>query len=464
MDLDTRGETEHRGSQLCSVAEADMKKSCAVDFKTVMAFTFAVLLCLSLAVNVRQSAECSALTMQLSMQRQRDMTDVVSAMADIEINLEKLLLASGAKQSADLLGKTALLAQHVETGLARLPLKAETSLGAMKFAGQMGDYAMTLAAQISGGRMISAEDERQIESLLTACQGLNAHLSSAGDRLYAEPMPDADMYGDSNGGWQESAFAGNQAMEYPSLIYDGPFSDGRINRKSEGLTGERITRRQAKEAAARYAGVLPDHVHEAADSGGMFEAFGFVADAPDGRISVQVTGQGGHLLWMMPEEAEFEKIRSREECLYSAAKWLKETGFSDMEQCFVQVYDGLVVANFAAREHDVLVYPQQVKVQVSMASGNVVGAECSQYWMNQKQRREPQAKLTAAQAQHMLSPRLEVEESRLCIIPDQDEERLCWEFKGTFGTETYYVYIDANTGEAADILRIAVTQDGETAL
>ncbi|MBQ7785247.1 MAG: germination protein YpeB [Clostridia bacterium] len=441
-----------------------MKKRVKADWKTAMVFSFAVLSCLSLAGNVRQHMKCSALSAQLTMQRQRDMTDVVSAMADIEVNLEKLLIASGAMQSAELLGKTALLAQHVETGLSRLPLSAQTSLSTMRFAGQMGDYAMTLAAQVSAGRVLSAEDERQIESMLTACQGLNTYLSRAGDHLYEEPMPDAQMFGDSNEGWQESVFAGSQAMTYPSLIYDGPFSDGRTDRKPEGLTGERITRGQAKEAAARYAGTTADRVYEAADSGGAFEAFGFLAETPDGKVSVQVTGQGGHLLWMMPEEAEFEIKRSQEECLESAQRWLEEMGFEDMQRCFVQAYDGMVVANFAAQQHGVLVYPQQVKVQISMDSGAVVGAECSGYWLNRKQREEPSVRLTAAQAQQMLSERLEVRESRLCIIPDQDKERLCWEFRGTFGGETYYVYIDANTGAAADILRIALTQDGETAL
>lgn len=56
------------------------------------------------------------------------------------------------------------------------------------------------------------------------------------------------------------------------------------------------------------------------------------------------------------------------------------------------------------------------------------------------------------------------EESRLCVIPQTDGERLCWSFKGTFGGAAYYVFIDAKTGEAADILRVAQTADGETAI
>ena len=423
-----------------------------------------VLLCLSLGAIGVLSSRNRALADRLSMERQRDMTDVVGAMADIEVNLQKLLIASGASQSVSLLGETALLAQHVETGLSRLPLSVETAADAMKFAGQMGDYVMTLAAQVSGGEMISTGDETQIEGLLSACQGLNAHLVQVGERLYSEPMEEAELYGGAGSSWHENAIAGEGDIEYPSLIYDGPFSDGRTNGPPKGLTGGRVTREQARAQAARFAGVPLERVHDAADSGGQFEAFGFAAETDNGSVSVQVTGQGGHLLWMMPEQAEYEERISQERCLDAAAQWLEEMGFGQMERCFVQQYDGMVVANFAAVQDQVLLYPDQVKVQVNMETGTVVGAECSQYWMNHTQREGLAPKITRQEAQQALSSRLEVKGARLCVIPTDAGEALCWEFDGAFADAQYYAYVDAETGEAREILRVTQTPDGETAI
>ncbi|MGN0997353.1 MAG: PepSY1/2 domain-containing protein [Candidatus Ventricola sp.] len=440
--------------------QAQAPKKRRPDGRTVASGVLAVGLCLSLGANAAQAVRSRDLETRLSMERQRDMTDVVSAMADIEVNLQKLLIASGASQSVALLGKTALLAQHVETGLSRLPLSEQTAAGAMKFAGQMGDYVMTLASRVSSGGMLTTDDEQRIEELLSACQGLNAHLLGAYDQLYAEPITVTD----AAGGWPEAALAGDSGIEVPSLIYDGPFSDGRTNGAPRGLTGERVTREQAREAAARFAGVTADRVTDAADSGGSFEAFGFTADTPDGRLSVQVTGQGGHLLWMMPEQAAYEARLSQEECLTRAKAWLSQAGFGEMERCFVQQYDGMVVANFAGVQDGVLIYPDQVKVQVSMQSGAVVGAECSQYLMNHAARGDLTPKLAAARAQQALSPRLQVQKSRPCVIPTDSGERLCWEFEGTFSGADYYAYVDANTGEPAQILRVEQTQDGQTAL
>lgn len=426
---------------------------------------FAVLLCLSLGVNAAQSVRNRRLSERISTQSQREMSDVLAAMADIEVNLAKLLIASGASQSVTLLGETALLAQHVESGLSRLPLRYETASGAMKFAGQIGDYAMTLASQVSGGSMLSSDDERQLGQLLGACHELGEHLQSLSAQIAADPAMTLAQEGIALGAAEgEEAEGGEGAIEYPSLIYDGPFSDGRVPGKALALTGERITREQARQAAARYAGTTSDRVSDAADSGGLFEAFGFTAETGAGRLSVQVTGQGGHLLWMMPERAEFAQRVGQEECLRAAVVWLADSGFGPMEPCFVQQYDGMVVANFAAVQEGVLLYPDQVKVQVSMDTGTVVGAECTQYLTNHARRESLTPEIAETEARQMISERLDITASRLCVIPREGGERLCWEFEGMFGGAKYLVYIDAMTGEAAEILCVAQTADGEAAI
>jgi hypothetical protein len=43
-------------------------------------------------------------------------------------------------------------------------------------------------------------------------------------------------------------------------------------------------------------------------------------------------------------------------------------------------------------------------------------------------------------------------------------ELLCWEFTGTFAGGTYYVYVDAQSGEAVKILRLERTQEGDTVI
>ena len=94
----------------------------------------------------------------------------------------------------------------------------------------------------------------------------------------------------------------------------------------------------------------------------------------------------------------------------------------------------------------VTLYPDQVKVQVSMDSGRVVGAECSQYLANHTRRTDVTPTVTAAQAREMVSPKLTIRSERLCVIPLDAGEALCWGFSCTDGAADYWVFINAKSG------------------
>ncbi len=224
----------------------------------------------------------------------------------------------------------------------------------------------------------------------------------------------------------------DSGIEYPSLIYDGPFSDGRTDRQSALLNTSRFSRQQAREAAAKYAGVTVEHVTEAADSGGRFEAFGFMADTPDGHIAVQVTGQGGFLLWMMPENAEFAQRRGARKNACKTQRFIWRTWASarwSRVLCSSKTAWWSLIS--PSVQDGVTLYSDQVKVQVSMDSGRVVGAECSQYLANHTRRTDIVPTVDVLQAREMVSGRLSVKSERLCVIPQDEDEILCWGFECT---------------------------------
>lgn len=148
----------------------------------VMLAALTVMLCLSIGASGVFRLREANVRREMAMQQQREMADVIAAMADIEVNLSKLLIASGARQSVSLLGETALLAQHVESGLSRMAVSEQTAGDAMKFAGQMGQYSLALAAQVSDGGMLTGDDERQIEDMMQACHAPGTAAGRAGRR------------------------------------------------------------------------------------------------------------------------------------------------------------------------------------------------------------------------------------------------------------------------------------------
>ena len=61
--------------------------------------------------------------------------------------------------------------------------------------------------------MLTGDDERQIEDMMQACHALGQQLAGQGGEI---SWPDAET---------------DSGIKYPSLIYDGPFSDGKTDRR-----------------------------------------------------------------------------------------------------------------------------------------------------------------------------------------------------------------------------------------
>ena len=256
-------------------------------------------------------------------------------------------------------------------------------------------------------------------------------------------------------------------IDYPSLLYDGPFSDGKKLGMARGLNGSQITAEEAVKIAMAFVGNESVMSFErATDTDGPVPTYGVSLRLADVKLTVNVTRQGGKILWMTSETAGFSPDLDIGECVLHAKAFLTSRGFGDMRESYTQQYDGIAVINFAAVQNDVILYPDLVKIQVRMDTGAVIGIEANNYWMNHVRRERLHPLLTESQAKTRVSDRLSISSARLCVIPVEDglgtgrTEALCWEFKGSASGSEYLVYIDAETGEEMNVLKVVVSGGG----
>ena len=98
-----------------------------------------------------------------------------------------------------------------------------------------------------------------------------------------------------------------------------------------------------------------------------------------------------------------------------------------------------------------LLYPDAVKVWLRPGDGQVVGMDATAYWQNHGERSLRPAALAAEDAREKLHDSLTVSGVRRALITKDGEERDCHEFSCTRGEESLRVYLDAATGQEADI-------------
>lgn len=391
---------------------------------------------------------------------------LMSAMARMEqvrLNIDKALVSQDEGQSARLIGRVSSDAAAVQGSLSALPL-AQSAMGdAVKLCGQLSDYAESLLAQADSA--LSAKDADLLTELSHACDALldvlrraDAQMRAGGLRFDAEGvyMADADQV---NRPLESAA----ESIDYPTLIYDGPFSDVISEDAPRGLGEGEVTREEAVRLAAEFVGVSPENAAFTQESGGSIPAYDVQAVRGDITLHLAVTKQGGQILWMFPETAGFSTGCGLPESERAAADFLAAHGYGEMHLTFWQMYGGMATLSYAAVQDGVVLYPDLIKVQVRLDTLEVVGLEARHYLSSHTHRDSLAPGITRENARNAVSERLAIRGARLCLIPLNRQEYLCWEFTGEYAGQTYYVYIDARTGRQRDIQRLVVTGEGPQA-
>ena len=438
----------------------------------ILLYTFlsvAVLLSIYLALDYGIQAQRSAQALEDAYaQRVLETQEHLQA---IGLKLGKAPVAADARTQVELLAGISRQADSVVSGLSALPLSHIAMSDTLKFCNQLSEYAMVLALSVAAGQPLTERETAELVSLESQCALLTGQFATARETMVAESLRltarPGVFYAEAQAARRplEQVADPDNGMDYPSMIYDGAFSDARHYGSPKALGEGRIDQRQAMEAARAFVGEERVRSVEAApDSGGALASYGVKLTLNDGVVlNAEVTRQGGKMLWMVPEHAAFEPGWTLEECAEAARDFLLDRGYGEMEANHYQVYDGLAVINFVAVQDGVLLYPDLVKVQVRMDTGEVVGLEANNYLMNHTERTGLSPVLSGEQALEKASSRLEAGQARLCVIPYREGERLCYEVPGRYEGREYRVYIDAITGEEAEVLMMVDSVGGRMA-
>lgn len=374
---------------------------------------------------------------------------------DMQLALSKALLSQDEKAEAQYLSQVSAGAAQVQRSLSLLPLSHTATQSAVKFANQAADYTASLLK----GNGLTAEDAARLSAMIDTCGQYAAALFNARDALSDRAVSGADtFYPDAA---EQDAPAYDSAVSYPTLIYDGPFSDARDTGSAKGLSGRTITWEEATAAARDFIGA--DRVKRALpaqETGGSIPCFGVTLELSDVTVHAAVTKQGGKVLWMAPEKADFSPLRSVEECRDAALQFLDAQGFHNMQPTYFQVYQGVAVISFAATQGETLLYPDLIKVQCRLDTAQVVGIEARNYWQNHTARGLLVPRLSAEEAREKVSGRLNISSFRLCLIPTDSGEKLCYEFQGDYLGRTYLSYINALDGRQEQLLKVVESAAG----
>ena len=253
-----------------------------------------------------------------------------------------------------------------------------------------------------------------------------------------------------------------EGVKYPTLIYDGPFSQSTTQKEVKGLPSNEVSQEEAQKVIEKVYGSVSDLKFEG-NTTGTFETYNFSFTTETGKsFYAQVTKRGGLLLNVTSYGVnDTDEALSLTQCKAKAEEFAKNLGL-DVESVWATTLSGMAYINLTPVVGSVIIYPDMIKVKVSTSTGEILGWEATSYAYNHIERTNLVTTISLDEARKKVGSQLSIQTERIALIPqDYNKETLTYEFMCTFDEATYYVYIDATTGIETQVLKIIETTNGE---
>lgn len=425
-----------------------------------------VLIVVLFSAFVINAQKASELSRQLNADAERSLSTLEACMSSINTNLTKGLYANTTPMLSSMAISLTRDAASAKNSLSALPLSDTQLDNMLKFLSQVGAFVSTLDRKLSLGEPITSEERNQLKQLIDVSQKLLSELDTitqgvedgsvsfkqAGSTL--QKSADQSVQIDSAFGDAEQTLT-----DYPTLIYDGPFSDHILNQTPKTLEGKTdISKEKALEIASDFIGIDKSTLRFDSETNGVVETYNFFVDS----INISVCKKGGAVLYLLGSSNAGESVITPEQAVENAKNFLRAKGYENMKESYYSTQDGICTVNFAYENEGVICYPDLIKLSVSLETGNIISFDARGYIMNHTDRPPVQSKISAEEAKMSVSDYLTVMSSRLAVIPtDYKTEKTAYEFHcKTPDEQEVLVYIDVLTAKEDDILLLLYSDGG----
>lgn len=395
----------------------------------------------------------------------RSFYELVDNVNSLENEVSKLLVT----KSEDSQHKSLLVIkqQSADAGsnLSRLPFSSNMISQTEKFINQVNGYFTSLLKRQGG---IADDQYDTIYDVYDNITKVQRELNKVSYKLSDgyKIMDNLDGNVDVDGFSLNFAGISSDSIEYPSMIYDGPFSDGLQDIEVKGILGTETLEKDARAFLKEVFNLDKNsQIEYLGDTEGNFKTYDYKISVNQNDYYAQVTKQGKFLLTVSADAVMGEPKIDSDDALKRALAFVDKLDIKDMQRVWSAEADGIAYINLAPVLDGVTIYPDLIKVKVDMVTGNVMGYEASGYAVNHTNRKLPEPKKTKEQARSQVSNKLEIQNERLCVIPlEFGGEALAYEFEAKANGHTYYVYIDAGSNEQIKIMRVIKTTQGSLIL
>ncbi len=436
--------------------------------KKIRIISFLVALFLSLTIwGVGTSVALKKARLSIRQSNQRALTQLGTYLDDINLNLQKSAYANTENMLSDIAVNLWRSSASAKESLSEITDSDTEISNVYKFLSQVGEYTLAVNKQIAEGKEISAQDTKNINKLLEISEKLSKKVNMLIQNEEDGMLSFDEVKSSLNSGGEDMVNLGaglsdaNQSLaDYPTLIYDGPFSDHIADKKSELLSDKkRVTEEEARAIAADFVKLQPEKLTLLTKTDSNLSLYTF----HNGDYTIGVTQKGGYVCYMLTSRYAEEATLTSRQAIRKATKYLKGKGYGKVKESYYTTNDGICTINFAYYENGVTYYTDLIKVSVNLTDGSVTAFDATGYLMNHTKRALPKkVKYTLSSGKKLIRKNLQIISSKKAFIPTKwgtenyTYEYHCVDKKG----QEVLLYIDPVTGEEKDLLLLLYKDGG----
>ncbi len=411
-------------------------------------------------------------------QYSKNMYELISSVQNIRVNLGKSAIVGSREQSIIVFEEIFRHSATANDKLHSLPLDQSVVGDTSEFLTQVGDFTFTLAKAVSEGKELNNKEYELIDELEMQSYTLQEQLNAVLAEINEGKVRWGEIRKRSSGVF---AKAGNnlvtekfqsiqkQIVQYPALIYDGPFSDNILEIKPKVMSQKEISEKEAIQVINNIFGENKIvNIEKRPEVGKTrIPAYTFYLtfagrEGTDNKVAIEVSKNGGRIVYLLDNRAIGNPTLDMDKAIDAGRKFIEKIGYKNMEPTYTLSYENTAVINYVYNQGEVTVYPDQINIKVALDDGSIIGVESEKFLVSHVEKREiASPKITVEKAQERVGKRLEISKIGLAIIPTEtNKEVLCYEFVGLYKDKNFIVYINADTGYEQRILEIIDTPNG----
>ena len=403
----------------------------------------------------------------------RSMYETVGYIKNVEAELAKLEVTTTKSLMITTLANIWKQSNLAKDNFESLPFEQLSLDNTSKYLAQLSDYSYFLMKELTLGDKITDRDYDNISKLYTECRNISLVMSN--------------IYNDLNNGniyWDELQKIGNEELknadisstisnfaqigktfqQYEGLIYDGAFSDHILTSKPKFLSDKDCSIDDAQNYIENiFEKDNIEYINYIEEISGKIELYNFEVKLKQNDMirNIYITKKDCKLYLMISDRKVENENIVEEAAIDKGIEFLKRIGMDNMGETYYQKTDNMVIINYAAKQGNIILYPDLVKVKVALDTGEVCSVEAQGYIFNHTKREDITPKLSQKDALKVVSDKVKVLSKDIAIIPTESQsEVLCFEFKGKIEDREVLIYVNANTGNEEKVLLILDTPGG----